>query len=185
MDAVGQVLRREGLARLTTNRIASRAGVSIGSLYQYFRDKEAILVALRDRHEGEMAAMIEDALLARAAPAESLDRIIGRLFDSMVEAHARDREVYEHLLRAVPQGAGTEGSLDRRVERALRLAVQASARDLDEGLDVERLLFVLRPVLESLAHAVALWRPVGISRAAATEEAARLIRSYVSSYRRS
>ena len=48
--AVIQVLTREGLSRCTTTRIAERAGVSIGTLYQYFPSKEAIAVALLELH---------------------------------------------------------------------------------------------------------------------------------------
>ena len=55
MQAAAQVFARHGYAAGTTNRIADRAGVSIGTLYQYFPNKDAILIALIERHiqEGE------------------------------------------------------------------------------------------------------------------------------------
>jgi AcrR family transcriptional regulator len=50
LHAVIRILKREGFEAITTNRIAEVAGVSIGSVYQYFPDKRAIFVALHQRH---------------------------------------------------------------------------------------------------------------------------------------
>ena len=49
IEAAARILIDDGYARLTTNRVAERAGVSVGTLYQYFRSKEAILEALVQR----------------------------------------------------------------------------------------------------------------------------------------
>ena len=57
LEAAAQVFRREGVAA-TTNRIAERAGVSIGTLYQYFADKYALLYALAERHVRAAAAAL-------------------------------------------------------------------------------------------------------------------------------
>ena len=50
LTATAHILTKKGYASLSTNRIAERAGVSIGSLYQYFPNKEAIIKALRENH---------------------------------------------------------------------------------------------------------------------------------------
>lgn len=58
LEAAAQIFERRGYAAGTTNRIAERAGVSIGSLYQYFPNEDAILVALVHQHLAEgMAAL--------------------------------------------------------------------------------------------------------------------------------
>ena len=49
VEASAQILEREGPEGLTTNDVAERAGVSIGTLYQYFPDKQAILIAAARR----------------------------------------------------------------------------------------------------------------------------------------
>lgn len=60
LEAAARILEDEGIAQLNTNRIAQRAGVSVGSLYQYFPSKEAIVVGLiRIEH----AALLEDLRL--------------------------------------------------------------------------------------------------------------------------
>src|SRR5262249_62418487 len=56
LEATAHILVRDGYARLTTNRIAERAGVNIASLYQYFPGKEAIVAELRRRHGDEQRA---------------------------------------------------------------------------------------------------------------------------------
>ncbi|MFT3834202.1 MAG: TetR/AcrR family transcriptional regulator [Micropruina sp.] len=62
-EAVIQVLLTEGLTRLTTTRVAERAGVSVGTLYQYFPNKEALLYAVLHRHFEELAAAMEGIAL--------------------------------------------------------------------------------------------------------------------------
>ena len=59
LDAAIRVLKREGFEALTTNRIAEVAGVSIGSVYQYFPDKGAIFAALHRRHIDEIDRLIQ------------------------------------------------------------------------------------------------------------------------------
>jgi AcrR family transcriptional regulator len=61
-EATAQVLREEGEAALTTNRIAERAGLSIGTLYQYFDSKEAIVVAMLSRERERVMKQLETLL---------------------------------------------------------------------------------------------------------------------------
>lgn len=58
LEATGQVIVEHGVEHLTTIRVASRAGVSIGSLYQYFENKESLLSALIDRLTRELSEMV-------------------------------------------------------------------------------------------------------------------------------
>lgn len=67
-EATAQVLLSEGLARLTTNHVATRAGVSIGTLYQYFPGKEALLYALVEQLLDQVASQIEEACAAAERP---------------------------------------------------------------------------------------------------------------------
>lgn len=62
LDAAIQVLRRDGWAKLTTTRVAERAGVSVGSLYQYFPDKRSLVLALMGRYFEVMVTAVEAAL---------------------------------------------------------------------------------------------------------------------------
>jgi AcrR family transcriptional regulator len=64
MQATIQVLLQEGKSRLTTTRIAQRAGVSVGTLYQYFPNKSSLLQALLKQHLDSVALAIETACQA-------------------------------------------------------------------------------------------------------------------------
>src|SRR5688500_4830294 len=56
LDAAAELLERRGYVRMTTNSVAKRAGVSVGSLYQYFPSKEALIVGLLGRYTEEVEA---------------------------------------------------------------------------------------------------------------------------------
>src|SRR5580704_705280 len=64
LQATARILIKEGYDRASTNRIAEVAGVSIGSLYQYFPSKEALVAALIDRHRQKVMASVRGELAA-------------------------------------------------------------------------------------------------------------------------
>src|SRR5579859_209108 len=69
LEATSRILVRDGVSAASTNRIAKEAGVCIGSLYQYFPSKEALIAALVDRHYGA----IEEMFYARMSDTISRD----------------------------------------------------------------------------------------------------------------
>ena len=62
VEATARILVRDGFDKASTNRIGQEAGVSIGSLYQYFPSKEALVVALIQRHNRQLMAVVYAAL---------------------------------------------------------------------------------------------------------------------------
>ena len=95
-----RLLDKGGLAALTTNAVADIAGVSIGTLYQYFRNKEAILDALADREmagQGErIVAIIEDR--APLTPHDRVARIVAAVTSSYGDRRSVHRIVMTHAL---------------------------------------------------------------------------------------
>jgi AcrR family transcriptional regulator len=68
LEAAAQVLAKEGAARFTTARVAERAGVSVGSVYQYFPNKAAILFRLQSDEWRQTSNMLADILLDDGTP---------------------------------------------------------------------------------------------------------------------
>src|SRR5580693_6112323 len=100
LDAVVRLLKREGFDAVTTNRIAEVAGVSIGSVYQYFPDKRAIFVALHERHIEEIDRIVQARLVENAgAPLETMIRA---MVEAMVDAHKPDPALYALMFSEVP-----------------------------------------------------------------------------------
>ncbi len=80
LDACIRVLRRDGIARLTTPRIAEAAGISVGSLYQYFPNKEAILYAIHSRTTEIAWIEVQRILDDRGLEARERLRLIARFY---------------------------------------------------------------------------------------------------------
>ncbi len=112
LDAAAQVLIREGYARATTNRIAQRAGVSVGSIYQYFHDKDAVFAQLIDREVDAVAAIFADKT---DRSGDSLTETLRRLITVAVDAWSYGPQLYRQL-EQVPDQA-----LQNRVAEAKTL----------------------------------------------------------------
>ena len=159
MRATAHILSREGLAAVTTNRVAEKAGVSIGSLYQYFPNKEALVAEVRRRYDqafrDRMLALIGS--IAGLPLAEAVDRCVRAL----IALHAEDPGLHNAVSTA---GVGDD-------ER--RLLYQLTASWLDARRDEIR-----RPD-RTLAAAVALDVAEGLIHGAALRDPARLARQEV------
>lgn len=79
IEATAQVLEREGEAALTTNRLAERAGFSIGTLYQYFPNKDSILRLLAERERERVESAV--AAVVRAPNAAGLEAVMRAIIE--------------------------------------------------------------------------------------------------------
>lgn len=177
LEAAVKVLKREGFSALTTNRIAEVAGVSIGSVYQYFPDKGAIFAALHRRHIEEIDRMIEVQLLRHAN--SSLEDLIRALIEAMVEAHTADPELYELLMTEVPHRADGTKDFAMRQHSAFRLAIASRTHNKKKLRNLDKTVFIVANMVEVLSHGAALRRPPSLSLSEAKEEAVRAVLAYL------
>jgi AcrR family transcriptional regulator len=120
MTATAQILERDGPEAATTNAIAARAGVSIGSLYQYFSGREAIIAALAQRHVEQMRAVLSRSLAELIAL--PIEAAIPRLMAALVDCH-RVNPTLDHVLHQVmPEDASV---LDEFEDFAATIAAAA------------------------------------------------------------
>ena len=99
LDAAVQVLRTEGAVRFTTARVAERAGVSVGSLYQYFPNKASILFRLQSDEWRRTSELLRGILEDRSAP--PLLRL-RRLVHAFLESECEEAQVRLALGDAAP-----------------------------------------------------------------------------------
>jgi AcrR family transcriptional regulator len=88
VEAAGQLLVEHGRLGVTTNAVADRAGVSIGSLYQYFPNKDAIFKMLQERHRDQVMPLVMHMLARLADPELDMVVVMVGLMRAMADLHA-------------------------------------------------------------------------------------------------
>jgi AcrR family transcriptional regulator len=174
LTAAGQLLHEQGFARMTTNRIAARAGVNVALVYRYFAGKEAIVAALIERFTQATLAGFERVL--REHDAAPFPLVIRALLEVLVgtpgvpELH---RELFEQIdltkRRAYVQLQ--TAAMTRAVEQLL----SRRSAELQPLPDLAATLFVLEHATFAATHAASFYRPDGLSLARVLDALADMI----------
>jgi AcrR family transcriptional regulator len=176
LDAADAVFLERGFAQATTRQVAAAAGTSIGSLYRFFPNKEALLVALAERYSQRMQALTAEVTAAGAAPtlAERVSRGVDRFSDFMVANPG-----LRTLLDNAEHPALREG---RAAHDAAIMAMMRASNDRaappPPGPEAEAMTAVLYTALTAL-QVLAVSRDEGFRRRALAETK-RLITLYLS-----
>lgn len=151
--AAAQVFEDYGYSAGTTNRIAARAGVSIGTLYQYFPSKEAIAVALLERHIADTDHRLHEWVGHMVVEQHGLCEALHDYVTDMLEMHSGQPRLQHILLEETP--------LPVRVHEALIEAERHAAKTVAGLLRLypevrhaclEHTSFVIVQTVESLTH---------------------------------
>jgi AcrR family transcriptional regulator len=181
LEGAAQVFQRLGYAAGTTDRIAERAGVSIGTLYQYFPNKDSILVALAERHIDKGFARMRAVLAEVMSRPSDLREALRCFVESMIELHSGEPQLHRVLFEEAP--------LPAVLRRRLRERELAFADEL--GLQLEMMPGVYLPdpplaaylvvqTVESLVHSFVMHAPPGVDAEVFCEELVRMLRGYLS-----
>jgi AcrR family transcriptional regulator len=177
LDAAVKLLKRGGVSYITTNRIAETAGVSIGSVYQYFPNKRAIFIALHERHINQVDFVMQRRIME--SENATLEALITSLIEGVVETHTADPELSDLLQSEVPHRAGGTRDFSVRLHQAFRRALAPHSSELGRKLDPDVRAFVVSNMVEGLGHAIMLRRPAGMSLSRAKAELLRAIMAYL------
>lgn len=181
LRAAAHILRTQGWDALNTNAVAKRAGVSIGSLYQYFPSREALLVAIAEAHAEAGHRVLMEAVATAATQPRGLVETVRHYIRALVALHAVDPRLHRVLSEQVPKlksGMSVVGRVSEQSAALVRgwLETQrAHFRDVD--LDVAT--FVLVTAVESVTHLQVLPRPSKLDEAALVEELTQLVLGYL------
>ncbi len=179
LEATIRILEREGVEAATTTRVAEVAGVSVGTLYQYFAHRDAILDALQDREfERALALMGEVLSSANLAqrPRETVTAVVEGLGALYASAPALHRVLVIEGLRVV-EPARVE-AFDLRVVAIIRhflVATGASVR----RVNVEAAAFVIFQAVRAVMLACLLERPPGLDEKVLQDELVDLVLRYL------
>lgn len=178
LTAAARVFVEAGLDGATTNRIAEVAGVSVGSLYQYFPNKQSLARALLVRHVQE-AEELRPAEL-RGEPRLPLGERLRVAVRWQLAVHAQDPALHEALTLLAPRVLGMETirAFERYYQQTLRSILELYREELGDR-DLDLAAFIVAQTMESLTHGAVLHHPERLADEALAEEITGLLVRYL------
>jgi AcrR family transcriptional regulator len=151
VEATARILVHEGFDKASTNRIAEVAGVSVGSLYQYFPSKEALVAAVIDRHSQEIMRTVRGELAD--AMNQPVEKAVRKLVAVAVKAHRVDPRLHRVLAEQIPRVGKLENveTFNREYFARFRNYLETHRDELRVD-DLELASFVCVTSIEALTH---------------------------------
>jgi AcrR family transcriptional regulator len=154
-EATIQVLLSHGAERLTTTRVAERAGVSVGTLYQYYPNKQSLLFAVLEHHMNNLATRVEAA--CESACYKPLAEMIKEMVEAFVDAKMERADVSAALYRVAADVGGP--ALIKRISQRSRKAIAATlqtapdAKSPPDKFAIDIMLAAMAGAMRSLLEA--------------------------------
>jgi AcrR family transcriptional regulator len=177
LQATARILTEKGYDRTNTNLIAELAGVSIGSLYQYFPNKESLMVALMEEHSREIAELVESKLnhLFDAPP----EIVIPELVKAVVAVHGINPRLHQVLSEEIPHSERLKmQQTDDRIAQLLQRYLKRWCDRL-QPQNIEMTVFILSRTVEALCHSAVIEHPQFVKDSQFEQEVSKLLLSYL------
>ncbi|WP_028103598.1 TetR/AcrR family transcriptional regulator [Pseudoduganella violaceinigra] len=158
LEATARVFAEHGYAGTNTNLIAEKAGISVGSLYQYFQNKDALIAALHQRHAEQVQQTVESVLSKPYEP--TLDGHIGAMVRALLAAHLLEPDLHKMLELQFPyfDVPQSENEADKGIFTRVR-ALLGDWRDAIVPRDLDLATWVILHIMESMVHAAVIDAP--------------------------
>lgn len=185
LQAAARILTKDGLVGFSTNRIAEVSGVGVGSIYQYFRNKEEILETIALRHLQEIRAILGAGGSDEASGADMLDGLI----DGTLEAHLREPELHKAISEipsfptAYRRIAREKQKLNLEIDRLLRGKIRKWSGAEDEKT-VGAAALIVSSLVEATIHQAVTEAGGKYDPAVLTGELKQAVRLYLGNLRR-
>ncbi|HKU97451.1 MAG TPA: TetR/AcrR family transcriptional regulator [Vineibacter sp.] len=177
IEAAARILAKGGYGGFTTNHVAEKAGVSIGTLYQYFPNKESLLGELIRRHK----LAIEDGIEVLTPQAGDLPfaAVVRAAIEHVVRAHLVDPALHRVLSETPPLGKlDWEATFGERLTAHVK-AVFAARRAEIVVPDLDLAAYVTMRAVEAVVHNAATERLSDLKSGALTDEVTRMLVGYL------
>lgn len=176
LQAATYILRKAGYDAMTTNAIADRAGVNIASLYQYFPNKQAIIVALVQRHVERTRAAIAPVLARPRSP--RLADQVRTLIEMMAAEHAIDPELHAIFTSLAP--ALGAAPVVTELDDQLAEGYQGWLRQMrGKVADPALALWIARTAVHAVFHTALVERPADVQSPVFLDELTRLVTGFL------
>lgn len=184
LEAAARILVREGILAFSTNRVAEVSGVGVGSIYQYFRNKEEILETIAQRHIEEIRAVLG----ARAVPEPPGADMLDALIDGTLEAHLREPALHRAIseIPAAPAAYPRIAREKEKFESEVDLFLRSGIRQLCTTRDERRIrvaALIVYSLVETTIHRAVAEAKGAYDREILTTELKQAVRSYLETLR--
>ncbi|PBB35425.1 TetR/AcrR family transcriptional regulator [Mesorhizobium sp. WSM3868] len=180
VQAAAQLLTDVGFEALTTARVAERAGVSVGSLYQYFPNKQALAAAVVDHYAEKLSVAFVQAVAERAHG--SLEETVGAMIEVAMAAHPHDPKLHRALNELAPRyRAEKVREVGDRIATIIKSQLARHRREIAPDLDLGDAAALIETLLENVVHRAIERHPVSVAGERAMGQCRRMIMAYLTS----
>jgi AcrR family transcriptional regulator len=179
IEATTQLLLERGYDRFTTARAAERAGVSVGSLYQYFPNKAALAAAVIDRCCEQFILALDRALVGR--PRITLAECIRAIVDVILVSHQLAPDLHKIVIDLAPRIGVAEKTdrMNRKMAEAIEALLRMHSSEIAAEIDLPTAATIIETLLVALAHRAALADPASARDEVIASEATEMIIRYL------